>query len=66
MIICIWCKKGLRKMQNKNELIKGLIYLAIIIIGSTLIIRYMSGGETLDEFANKNEIPIHSVSENIE
>ena len=48
-------------MDNKqNELIKGIILLFIIITGFTFAIRSFSKGENLYDYAEKNNIPIHS------
>lgn len=48
---------------NKQQLIKPILLLLIVIIGSVILVRTFTGGETLLEYADKNDIPIHSVEE---
>ncbi|MDO4188287.1 MAG: hypothetical protein Q4D29_04785 [Lachnospiraceae bacterium] len=46
--------------MNKEAIIKPLIILLIVIIGSTILIRSFSGGQTLSEYAIENNIPAHA------
>lgn len=46
--------------MNKEEVIKQIVILIIVIIGSIMLVRYFTGGETLLDYANNNNIPIHS------
>ena len=47
-------------MINKKELIKQIIILFLVIIGSAVFVRVMLGGETLLDYASENNIPIHA------
>lgn len=47
-------------MNNKEQLIKNLVILTIAIILCAILIRYVSKGENLYDYANKNGIPVHS------
>ena len=46
--------------MNREELIKQVIILILVIAGSVILVRHFTGGETLLEYANDNNIPIHS------
>lgn len=46
--------------MDKEKLIQSLFVLLIVIVGSVILIRYFSNGQTLSEYATENEIPIHS------
>lgn len=49
-------------MNNKNQLYKSIALLFLIVIGCAIIIRYISKGENLYDYANNNNIPIHTES----
>lgn len=45
----------------KNKiLIKNLIILLAVIIGSAILVRFVIGGESLSEYAEKNGVPVHT------
>lgn len=44
-------------------MIRQLIILLIVIIGSVILVRSLTKGETLLDYADKNNIPIHSEQE---
>lgn len=46
-------------MKNQNDLYKSIAILFIIVIGSVIVIRGCTKGETLYDYANKQNIPIH-------
>lgn len=46
--------------MDKNKLIQSIVILLIVIIGSAFLIRSFTSGETLLDYANENNIPIHS------
>jgi len=46
--------------MDKEKLIKPLILLIIVIAGSIILIKTFTGGETLLDYANENNIPVHS------
>lgn len=50
--------------MNKEQLVRQILILLAVIIASVVLIRSLSGGETLLEYAENNNIPIHSVEEN--
>ena len=41
-------------------MIQSLLILLIVIIGSIIMVRHFSGGQTLSEYANENNIPVHT------
>lgn len=47
-------------MIDKKELIKQIIILFLVIVGSAVLVRVMLGGETLLDYASENNIPIHA------
>lgn len=47
-------------MIDKEALMKPLIILLIVIFGSAILVRAVTGGQTLSDYADKNNIPIHS------
>jgi len=47
-------------MINKETIIKSLIILFFIIIGSTILVRSLTSGQTLSEYAIENNIPEHA------
>lgn len=49
--------------MNTDELKKNIAILVLVIIASIMLVRYLSGGETLKEYADKNNIPVHEVTE---
>ena len=46
--------------MNKEQLIKGLVIIIIVIFGSSILIRTLTSGQTLADYAVENKIPIHS------
>jgi len=46
--------------MDKEKLIKPLLIILIVIIGSVILIRHFTGGQTLSEYAESNNIPVHS------
>lgn len=46
--------------MNKENLIKSLIILFMIIIGSAILVRSFTSGQTISEYAIENNIPTHS------
>lgn len=52
--------------NNKKELLKGIIFLLIIVIGFTIAIKNFSHGENLYDYADKNNIPVHGEQINTE
>ena len=47
-------------MKNKKELYKSIALLILITVGSVIVIRGCTKGETLYDYANKQNIPIHA------
>lgn len=47
-------------MINKELIVKTLLILFIVIIGSVILVRSVNNGQTLSDYAEKNNIPIHS------
>jgi len=52
--------------MDKSKIIKPLLILIIVIAGSAFLIRSFTSGETLIDYANENNIPVHSVENNPE
>lgn len=46
--------------MNKEQLTKSIIILLIIIFGSAILVRGISSGQTVADYANENNIPIHT------
>lgn len=45
--------------MNKEMLLKSLMLLLMVIVASVILIRSLSGGQTLNEYAEENNIPHH-------
>ena len=52
--------------MDKDKLLKSLTILIIVIAGSVILTRYFTGGETLLEYAEENNIPVHSYEDSAE
>ena len=46
--------------MNKEQLLRQILILFAVIIASVVLIRSLTSGETLLEYAEKNNIPVHS------
>lgn len=46
--------------MNKEQLIRSFIILLFVFIGSIILVRGFSKGQTLSDYATENNIPIHS------
>lgn len=46
--------------MDKEKLIRPLLILLIVIIGSVILVRSFAGGQTLSEYAEENNIPVRS------
>lgn len=46
--------------MNKELLLKPVLILLMVIIASVVLIKSFTGGQTLTEYAEKNNIPHHS------
>ena len=49
--------------MSKEQLLKQILILVAVIVASVVLIRSLTGGETLLEYAENNNIPVHSVEE---
>lgn len=47
-------------MINRDLIVKSITILLVIIIGSVILVRGATRGQTLSDYAEKNNIPIHS------
>lgn len=50
--------------MNRDELIKAIVTLIVVIAGSAIIIRSCNSGETLLDYAEKNNIPVSETQQN--
>lgn len=41
-------------------MIQSLLILLIVIIGSVIMVRHFAGGQTLSEYADEKNIPVHT------
>lgn len=46
--------------MNKEMLLRPLLILFMVIIASVILVRSFTGGQTLTEYAQENNIPAHS------
>ena len=49
--------------MSKEQFLKQILILVAVIVASVVLIRSLTGGETLLEYAENNNIPVHSVEE---
>lgn len=53
--------------MNKERLTKSIIILLIIIFGTSILVRSLTSGQTVADYANENNIPTHTENvDNIE
>lgn len=52
--------------MDKSKIIKPLLILLIVIAGSAFLIRSFTSSETLLDYANENNIPVHTLEDNPE
>lgn len=50
--------------MNKEFITKSVLIMLVVFLGSIILVRSLSGGETLLEYAEKNNIPIHAQQSN--
>lgn len=50
--------------MDKSKLLRSIMILFIVIAGSAFLIRSFTSGETLLDYADNNNIPIHSEENN--
>lgn len=56
-------RKLINEFINNNQFGKLIMLLIIIVLFSAILIRGLTSGENLYEFAENNNIPIHAVDE---
>ena len=52
--------------MNKEQLLKPLLIIIMVIIASVILIRSFTSGQTLSEYAIENNIPVHSETIDVE
>lgn len=46
--------------MNKELITKSVIIILFVIIGSVILVKGLTGGQTLNDYAIENNIPVHS------